>query len=286
MRDARRARWRRWTRPGTAAGPSLRELVLGSEGALGVITRVALRVRPLRVERVLRRLVGRRRSLEGADAAARARAGRARARHRAALRRGGDAAQRRAGRRPGALGRTAARTAAACWCCGWEGARRAAPRRRGGWCAAARGRSGPQPGHAWAASRFAGPAPARRPDGPRRARRDARDGDVLEQPRARSTARCAARCRAATSAATSRTSIRPAPRCTSRCSARQADDPVAQWRAVKAAATRAIVAAGGTITHHHAIGRDHAPVAGRRGRRARARAAARGQGRAATPPGS
>jgi len=32
-----------------------------------------------------------------------------------------------------------------------------------------------------------------------------------------------------------------------------------QWRAAKAAASEAIVAAGGTITHHHAIGRDHAP---------------------------
>lgn len=32
-----------------------------------------------------------------------------------------------------------------------------------------------------------------------------------------------------------------------------------QWRAAKAAACDAIVAAEGTITHHHAIGRDHAP---------------------------
>jgi alkyldihydroxyacetonephosphate synthase len=32
-----------------------------------------------------------------------------------------------------------------------------------------------------------------------------------------------------------------------------------QWRAAKGAACDAIVAAGGTITHHHAIGRDHAP---------------------------
>ena len=40
---------------------------------------------------------------------------------------------------------------------------------------------------------------------------------------------------------------------------RRSDDPVAQWRALKAAATDAIVAAGGTITHHHAVGRDHAP---------------------------
>jgi alkyldihydroxyacetonephosphate synthase len=32
-----------------------------------------------------------------------------------------------------------------------------------------------------------------------------------------------------------------------------------QWRAVKAAASEAIVEAGGTITHHHGVGRDHAP---------------------------
>jgi alkyldihydroxyacetonephosphate synthase len=32
-----------------------------------------------------------------------------------------------------------------------------------------------------------------------------------------------------------------------------------QWRALKHAASEAIVAGGGTITHHHAVGRDHAP---------------------------
>ena len=32
-----------------------------------------------------------------------------------------------------------------------------------------------------------------------------------------------------------------------------------QWRAAKAAACEAIVTHGGTLTHHHAIGRDHAP---------------------------
>jgi alkyldihydroxyacetonephosphate synthase len=35
-------------------------------------------------------------------------------------------------------------------------------------------------------------------------------------------------------------------------------DELAQWRAVKQAAGDAIVAGGGTITHHHAVGRDHA----------------------------
>ena len=34
---------------------------------------------------------------------------------------------------------------------------------------------------------------------------------------------------------------------------------IGQWRAVKQAASRAIVDGGGTITHHHAVGRDHAP---------------------------
>jgi alkyldihydroxyacetonephosphate synthase len=39
--------------------------------------------------------------------------------------------------------------------------------------------------------------------------------------------------------------------------ARRADAAVEQWRAAKSAASDAIVAAGGTITHHHAVGRDH-----------------------------
>ena len=44
---------------------------------------------------------------------------------------------------------------------------------------------------------------------------------------------------------------------------RQVPDPdplvkQAQWRAVKQATTDAILAAGGTLTHHHGIGRDHA----------------------------
>jgi alkyldihydroxyacetonephosphate synthase len=35
-------------------------------------------------------------------------------------------------------------------------------------------------------------------------------------------------------------------------------EELSQWQAVKAAASAAIVDGGGTITHHHAIGRDHA----------------------------
>ncbi|MFF0631632.1 FAD-binding oxidoreductase [Nocardia sp. NPDC004151] len=41
--------------------------------------------------------------------------------------------------------------------------------------------------------------------------------------------------------------------------AKQAEDPIAGWAVAKKAAGDAIVAAGGTITHHHAIGADHRP---------------------------
>ncbi len=41
--------------------------------------------------------------------------------------------------------------------------------------------------------------------------------------------------------------------------AKQSDDPLAQWQAAKRAAGDAIIAAGGTITHHHAVGTDHRP---------------------------
>ncbi len=34
---------------------------------------------------------------------------------------------------------------------------------------------------------------------------------------------------------------------------------MAQWRGAKAAASDAILAAGGSITHHHGVGRDHVP---------------------------
>jgi alkyldihydroxyacetonephosphate synthase len=37
----------------------------------------------------------------------------------------------------------------------------------------------------------------------------------------------------------------------------QLEEPVAQWSAAKTAASQAIVAAGGSISHHHGIGRDH-----------------------------
>ncbi len=50
----------------------------------------------------------------------------------------------------------------------------------------------------------------------------------------------------------------PAPYFTVLAPARRGDE-VEQWDRVKAAASDAMLRAGGTITHHHAVGRDHRP---------------------------
>jgi alkyldihydroxyacetonephosphate synthase len=39
----------------------------------------------------------------------------------------------------------------------------------------------------------------------------------------------------------------------------QSEDPVEQWRSAKQAASEAILTAGGSISHHHGVGRDHLP---------------------------
>ncbi|WP_232677358.1 FAD-binding oxidoreductase [Nocardioides sp. R-C-SC26] len=41
--------------------------------------------------------------------------------------------------------------------------------------------------------------------------------------------------------------------------AKAGDDPLPQWMAAKSAASDAMMAAGATITHHHAVGTDHRP---------------------------
>jgi alkyldihydroxyacetonephosphate synthase len=50
----------------------------------------------------------------------------------------------------------------------------------------------------------------------------------------------------------------PAPYYTVIVPARRGDE-IAQWNEMKTAVSDAIIAAGGTITHHHAVGRDHRP---------------------------
>jgi alkyldihydroxyacetonephosphate synthase len=50
----------------------------------------------------------------------------------------------------------------------------------------------------------------------------------------------------------------PAPYFTVLAPARRGEE-VEQWAAIKGAVSDALLAAGGTITHHHAVGRDHRP---------------------------
>lgn len=50
----------------------------------------------------------------------------------------------------------------------------------------------------------------------------------------------------------------PAPYFTILAPARRGGE-LEQWDQIKAAASDAVIAAGGTITHHHAVGRDHRP---------------------------
>ena len=50
----------------------------------------------------------------------------------------------------------------------------------------------------------------------------------------------------------------PAPYYTVLAPARR-DAQIEQWDTIKAAASDAIIRLGGTITHHHAVGRDHRP---------------------------
>jgi alkyldihydroxyacetonephosphate synthase len=50
----------------------------------------------------------------------------------------------------------------------------------------------------------------------------------------------------------------PAPYFTVVAPARRGSE-LEQWDAIKSAAAEAVIAGGGTITHHHAVGRDHRP---------------------------
>jgi alkyldihydroxyacetonephosphate synthase len=251
--------------PGTAAGPSLRELLVGSEGALGVITEVALRVRPVPAARRHEAFFVHTfadgcealRTLEQAGAAPDVARLSDETETRIAIALAGRSA--RVGR---AVLRARGYSGGCVLIAGWEGSAEAVARRRAiaarllrraGAMAAGQG-----PGEAWAATRFAGP----------HLRDDLLDRGVLVETLETATswsnlervyeavrgalAGTLCSCHVShlypTGASLYFTAL-----------ARQDADPAAQWRTLKTAATDAIVAAGGTITHHHAVGRDHAP---------------------------
>ena len=261
--------------PGSAAGPDLRALVLGSEGALGVITEVALRVRPVapeqRYEAWLLRSFGdgceALRALAQAELAPdvvrlgdedETRTTLALAGPGSRLRRAGSIAVRALRPRPGCLLVT-----------GWEGDRGAIARRRAPAARALRSAGalplGRGAGEAWRAARFTGPH-----------LRDALldRGVLVETLETATTWSALAGLHGAVRDALSQALAGTPPVIGCHVShlypdgaslyftvlARQdRDDPAGQWRAAKRAAGDAIAAAGATITHHHAVGRDHVP---------------------------
>ncbi|MFR9730927.1 FAD-binding oxidoreductase [Saccharopolyspora sp. MS10] len=275
--------WRLGSGPASAAGPDLRQLAIGGEGALGVITEVALRVRPKPAELRCEALV-----LDGWQAAADA--VRALAQHRvlADVTRLSDVDETTAQLElAGGVKSRALRTLLlgsridepCLLVLGWEASsaaelkqRRAATLRAlGGFRAL---RLGPRGGEAWQANRFAGPR-----------QRDALlDLGVCVE--TLETATCWSRLselRSAVRAALVRELERDGQPPIVMChlahayetgaslhftvlAARSAQDPVGQWERAKAAATEAITQrvpghelGRGTLTHQHAVGTEHRP---------------------------
>lgn len=266
--------------PSSAAGPDLLQLVIGSEGSLGVITQAALRVRRLPTARRYEAWVfpGFSRAAEGFRDLAQSRISadvmRLSDEQETAttllmsapgglLGKGLDAYLRRRG---------IEREAAALAILGWEavddsvlGARRRSAvevlRRHGGVSL------GQRPGRSWRRHRFEGPHL-------RDALLDA--GYLVETVETATTWSNLASLRQAMHDALEAALASPATRpyvmthvshvyetgaslYTTVIAVADRTDPMGQWRRAKAAVSEAIVAGGGTITHHHAIGRDHAP---------------------------
>jgi alkyldihydroxyacetonephosphate synthase len=247
--------------PGTAAGPDLRQLLLGSEGALGVITEVTVRVRPVPAVRwhegwrvadlaggleILRRLAQRgprpdlARLSDEAETAMGVAGG------------GGDAP-------PGGC----------LLLVGWEGEADDVHRRAAG-ARAALEAAGAEPlgeaaAEAWRHGRFRAP----------RLRDELLGAGMLaETLETATTWRRLPALHAAVSEVLRGALEGASPVVTCHVShlypsgaslyftvlaRRDRDDPVGQWQQAKAAAMGVLTDAGATLTHHHAVGADHAP---------------------------
>ncbi len=259
--------------PASAAGPALRELIVGSEGVLGVICEATLRVRPAPRERryegwsfhSFEEGIEAFRVMEQAEASPdvarlsdeeETRLGLATASNGSVGERAGRAYLRLRGHEGGCLAIV-----------GWEGDPDDVARRRLRSAALLRGGGGlalgARPGRVWERSRYAAPY--------------LRDELLGHRVLAETLETATSWQRLHSLYAAVRTALAGAlesPLVLCHVShlypsgaslyftfmARQREGAeIDQWRAAKAAATDAIVAGGGTITHHHAVGRDHAP---------------------------
>lgn len=265
--------------PSSAAGPDLSELFVGSEGSLGVITRVGLRVRRLPEERIYEGVL-----LPDFAAGREAFREAAQSRATADVMRLSDADETRTTllmSAPGGLmGAALARylrvrgvdvDRASLAILGWEGVDRdtTRDRRSATWRVLKRHGAvslGRRAGQSWRRHRFEGPL----------LRDTLMDAGYLVETveTATSWAGLPALHDAVVAALSRALGPRPGPYVMSHVShvyetgaslyttviaVADQSDPVGQWARAKRAVTDAIAAEGATITHHHAVGRDHAP---------------------------
>ncbi|MCW2817134.1 MAG: putative FAD-linked oxidoreductase [Nocardioides sp.] len=256
-----RGEWVLGSSPANAAGPDLRQLVLGSEGAFGVITEVTVRVRRVPAVKVY----------EGwrwpsFDAGADAMRTLAQAGLLPTVIRLSDDNETAINlAKPDAIG---ADSAPGClMITGYEGDAAAVEAKRVAVTAALEGLGGrclgTEPGEAWAHGRFDAPY----------LRDSMLDVGVLVETMETATwwsnrARLYADVKAALAASLGDGAMvlcHVSHVYETGCSlyftvaAKAAPDTLEQWLAAKAAASDAITAAGATITHHHAVGTDHKP---------------------------
>jgi alkyldihydroxyacetonephosphate synthase len=261
--------------PASAAGPSLRELVVGSEGVLGVITSATVRVRPVPKERryeawsfaSFEEGVEAFRELEqsgGAPDVARL-SDEEETRLTMALGSSGGTAER--------LGRLYLRARGQEGGCiaftGFDGTRDAVAARRGRTAELLRAGGavslGARPGRSWLRGRFAAPY----------LRDELMDRGVMVETLETATTwtnldNVYEAVRSALREALEQRGTPPAVMCHvshlygsgaslyfTFIARQQTGTEIDQWRAAKHAACDAIVTNGGTLTHHHAIGRDH-----------------------------
>ncbi|WP_399894029.1 FAD-binding oxidoreductase [Streptomyces sp. BBFR51] len=251
--------------PRSAAGPDLRQLVLGSEGAFGVITSVTVRVRP--VPRVRRYEGWRFASFEQGTAALRRLAQDG---PRPTVLRLSDETETLIGlAQPDAIGASLEQQDAGCLAVvGFEGTEEDTTYRREGAAAVLRESggtfAGEDAGKRWAHGRYSAPY----------LRDSLLDAGALAETLetaaywSRLPALYAA-VREALTGTLTESGTPPLVMCHishvyengaslyfTAVSA-QGEDAVAHWTRAKHAANEAILAAGGTITHHHAVGTDH-----------------------------